>query len=69
MEAIHAAHERGMIVIALTGKDGGKMAPLLTSSDVEVRVPATKTNRIQETHLVVIHCLCDLIDRGLFGEP
>lgn len=69
MEAIHAAHERGMTVVALTGKDGGKMAPLLNSTDVEVRVPANKTNRIQETHLVVIHCLCDLIDRGLFGEP
>lgn len=68
MEAIHAAHERGMVVVALTGKDGGKMAPLLYGHDVEIRVPANKTNRIQETHLVVIHCLCDLIDRGLFGD-
>jgi D-sedoheptulose 7-phosphate isomerase len=68
MEAIQAAHERGMSVVALTGKDGGKMAPLLHGQDVEIRVPANKTNRIQETHLVVIHCLCDLIDRGLFGD-
>lgn len=68
MEAINAAHERGMSVVALTGKDGGKMAPLLYGNDVEIRVPANKTNRIQETHLLVIHCLCDLIDRGLFGD-
>jgi D-sedoheptulose 7-phosphate isomerase len=67
LEAIKAAHDRGMRVVALSGKDGGKMAPLLNEQDVEVRVPADKTNRIQETHLLVIHCLCDLIDRGLFG--
>jgi D-sedoheptulose 7-phosphate isomerase len=54
-------------VVALGGKDGGKMAPLLNEQDVEIRVPSDKTNRIQETHLLVIHCLCDLIDRGLFG--
>lgn len=68
VEAIHAAHERGVTVVAVTGKDGGKMAPTLHGTDVEIRVPADKTNRIQETHLVVIHCLCDLIDRGLFGD-
>ncbi|MCX7122805.1 MAG: phosphoheptose isomerase [Gammaproteobacteria bacterium] len=67
LEAIKAAHERGMKVVALGGKDGGKMAPLLNEQDVEIRVPSDKTNRIQETHLLVIHCLCDLIDRGLFG--
>ncbi len=68
VEAITAAHERGMFVVAFTGKDGGRIAPVLHAHDVEIRVPATKTNRIQETHLLVIHCLCDLIDRGLFGE-
>ncbi len=67
LEAIKAAHDRGMRVVALSGKDGGKMAPLLNEQDVEIRVPADKTNRIQETHLLAIHCLCDLIDRGLFG--
>ncbi len=67
IEAIHVAHERGLCVVALTGKDGGKIAPVLTAQDVEIRVPSMKTNRIQETHLLVIHCLCDLIDRGLFG--
>jgi len=57
-----------MTVVALTGKDGGHMASLLTRDDVEVRVPANITARIQEVHLLVIHCLCDLIDCSLFGE-
>lgn len=65
--AIEAAHDRGMHVIAMTGKDGGKVSPLMREGDVELRVPANKTNRIQETHLLMIHCLCDLIDRQLFG--
>ncbi len=68
VEALHAAHERGMHVVALSGKDGGKIASVLRLGDVEIRVPSHKTNRIQETHLLIIHCLCDLIDRGLFGE-
>jgi len=65
--AIHAAHDRGMRVVALTGRNGGKMAPALGAGDVEIRVPAERTARIQEVHLVVIHCLCDGIDQGLFG--
>jgi D-sedoheptulose 7-phosphate isomerase len=64
--AIRAAHERGMRVIALTGRDGGKMAPILGPDDVEIRVPSERTSRIQEVHLVVIHCLCDAIDRALY---
>ena len=55
-----------MTVVALTGRDGGRMAPLLGAGDVEIRVPAERTSRIQEVHLVVIHCLCDAIDRALF---
>ena len=66
--AIEAAHERGMRVVAMTGKDGGKIAAALSESDTEVRVPSDRTARIQEVHLVVIHCLCDLIDTYLFGE-
>lgn len=66
--AISAAHERGMKVVALTGSDGGRMADLLGDDDVEIRVPATRTARIQEVHLVVIHCLCDLIDTTLLGS-
>jgi len=65
--AISAAHERGMKVVALSGRDGGRMADLYGEGDVEIRVPATRTARIQEVHLVVIHCLCDIIDTTLLG--
>lgn len=68
LQAIQAAHDRGMLIIALTGKDGGKIPALLRETDVEVRIPSSSTARIQECHLLVIHCLCDLIDQGLFGE-
>ena len=68
IRAIAAAHERGMNVIALTGGDGGRMANIFQPGDVEIRVPATRTARIQEVHLIVIHCLCDLIDTTLLGE-
>lgn len=65
--AIQAAHERGVRVIALTGRDGGHVAGMLDTDDLEIRVPSNSTARIQEAHLVAIHCLCDLIDRQLFG--
>jgi D-sedoheptulose 7-phosphate isomerase len=67
IRALAAAHERGMRVVALTGRDGGRMPDLLDEGDVEIRVPATRTARIQEVHLLVIHCLCDLIDASLLG--
>ncbi len=66
--AITAAHERGMKVVALSGRDGGRMAELFEEGDVEIRVPATRTARIQEVHLVIIHALCDLIDTALLGD-
>lgn len=66
MRAIDAAHERGVKVVALTGKDGGKMAAQLKDGDVEIRVPAKVTARIQEVHLLALHCMCDLIDEQLF---
>lgn len=66
--ALSAAHERGMSVVALTGRDGGRMADLYDARDIEIRVPATRTARIQEVHLLVIHCLCDLIDTTLLGD-
>jgi len=66
MRAIDAAHEKGIKVVALTGKDGGKMAAQLKDGDVEIRVPAKVTARIQEVHLLALHCLCDLIDEQLF---
>ena len=67
IRAIAAAHERGMRVVALSGRDGGRMAEMFAEGDVEIRVPATRTARIQEVHLLVIHCLCDLIDTTLLG--
>ena len=68
VRAIEAAHERNMKVIALTGKSGGEMAETLNGNDLELRVPADSTARIQETHLLIIHCLCDLIDHQLLGQ-
>lgn len=68
VQAIKAAHDRGMLVVALTGKEGGEMALTLIDGDVEIRVPSSSTARVQEVHLLVIHCLCDAIDRMLFGE-
>jgi D-sedoheptulose 7-phosphate isomerase len=67
IRAIDAAHERGMKVVAFSGRDGGRMADMFAEGDVEIRVPATRTARIQEVHLLVIHCLCDLIDTTLLG--
>ena len=67
IRAIATAHERDMRVVALTGRDGGRMADVFIEGDVEIRVPATRTARIQEVHLLVIHCLCDLIDTTLLG--
>ncbi len=67
IQAIQAAHDRGMKVVALTGRDGGNMSSLMHPEDVEIRVPAQSTARIQEVHLLAIHCLCDYIDRQLFG--
>ncbi len=66
--AIEAAHEREMHVIALSGKQGGDMSALLSSDDVEIRVPSDSTARIQEVHLLAIHCICDLVDHQLLGQ-
>lgn len=68
IHAINAAHDRNMTVIALSGRDGGKMNNQLQENDVEIRVPATSTARIQEVHILVIHCLCDLIDQQLLKQ-
>jgi D-sedoheptulose 7-phosphate isomerase len=65
--AVNAAHERDMKVIALTGKDGGETAGLLSLNDIEIRVPSESTARIQEVHLLIIHCICDLVDHQLLG--
>ena len=67
IEAIKAAHEADMRVVALTGKGGGQIGEMLKDDDVHLCVPADRTARIQETHLLVIHCLCDGIDALLLG--
>ena len=67
VKAVQAAHERNMQVLSLTGNKGGKLAKLLKDDDIEIRVPSDRTARIQEIHLLVIHCLCDIIDAILFG--
>ena len=66
--AVAAALERDMRVVALTGKGRGAIARLLPDSDVHICVPHDRTARIQEIHLLTIHCLCDGIDVALFGE-
>jgi D-sedoheptulose 7-phosphate isomerase len=68
MAAIDVAHAHGVHVVALTGKGGGKIAAMLTPDDVHLCVPAERTARIQEVHLVTIHCLCDGIDALILGE-
>lgn len=67
LEAIQAAHECQAGVVALTGRNGGKMAEVLRPSDIHICVPAQSTARIQEVHLLTLHCLCDAIDCLLLG--
>ncbi|MDY6829498.1 MAG: phosphoheptose isomerase [Pseudomonadota bacterium] len=69
LQAVGAAHDRGMTVVALTGRGGGQVSHLLATGDIEICVPHERTARIQEVHLLVIHCLCDLVDCSLFGTP
>jgi len=68
IQAVTMAHEKQILVIALTGKDGGLLASSLNEFDIELRVASYSTARIQEVHLLITHCLCDLIDYQLFGD-
>jgi D-sedoheptulose 7-phosphate isomerase len=68
LQAITAAHEREMTVVALTGRGGGKMAQALRETDVHICVPHERTARIQEVHILILHCLCDGVDAQLLGE-
>jgi D-sedoheptulose 7-phosphate isomerase len=68
LAAVEAAHEREMTVVALTGRGGGKMNHALRDTDVHVCVPHERTARIQEVHLLTLHCLCDGVDAQLMGE-
>ncbi len=67
LQAISAAHDKEISIIALTGQDGGDTAALLDAHDIELRVPLTARHRIHEVHLLTLFCLCDLIDQQLFG--
>ena len=68
INAIDAAHERDMGVIAFSGRDGGEVPERMSGEDIEIRIPSDSTARIQEVHLLVIHCLCEAIDQEIFGQ-
>jgi D-sedoheptulose 7-phosphate isomerase len=68
VQAVEAAHAKDMTVVALTGNGGGRMREMLTETDVHICVPHERTARIQEVHLLVVHCLCDAVDLQLLGE-
>jgi len=68
LKSIEAAHQREMTVVALSGKGGGKMGASLRETDVHICVPHDRTARIQEVHLLVLHCLCDGVDTQLLGD-
>ena len=69
MAAIRVAHAKGVRVVALTGKGGGKMLAQLAADDIHLCVPSDSTARIQEVHLLTLHCLCDGIDTVMLGDP
>ena len=66
--AIEAAHEREMVVVGLSGHGGGRMAQVLRDTDVHICVPSDRTARIQEVHILALHCLCDAVDSQLLGD-
>ncbi len=68
LEAVQAAHERDMTVVALSGRDGGALATLLRETDVQICVPHDRAARVREVHALVLHCLCDGVDAQLLGE-
>lgn len=68
LQAVKAAHQKDIGCVALNGKDGGKLSPLLNANDIDIVVPSNSTARIQEVHGIVIHAFCEMIDLQLFGE-
>ncbi len=68
LAAVQAAHERDMVVVALTGRGGGKMNQALRDTDIHICVPHERTARIQEVHLLTLHCICDGVDAQLMGD-
>ena len=69
LAAVEAAHAKEMSIVALTGRKGGKLATMLTETDVHICVPHERTARIQEVHILALHCICDAVDLQLLGEP
>ena len=68
LAAVEAAHARDMVVIGMTGRDGGKMGHMLRETDVHICVPHPRTARIQEVHILAMHCICDGVDAVLMGD-
>ena len=68
LAAITAAHEREMVVIGLSGRGGGKMNQALRDTDVHICVPHERTARVQEVHILALHCICDAVDAQLLGD-
>ena len=68
LAAIEAAHEREMVVLGLTGRGGGKMNQALRDTDVHICVPHERTARVQEVHILALHCICDAVDAQLLGD-
>jgi D-sedoheptulose 7-phosphate isomerase len=68
LAAVEAAHARDMVVIGMTGRDGGKMGNMLRETDVHICVPNPRTARIQEVHILALHCICDGVDAVLMGD-
>lgn len=68
LAAIEAAHARDMVVVGLSGRNGGKMAKALRDTDVHICVPHERTARIQEVHILALHCICDAVDAQLLGD-
>jgi D-sedoheptulose 7-phosphate isomerase len=68
LAAVAAAHQKEMVVVALTGKGGGRLREQLSETDVHICVPAERTARVQEVHILAIHCICDAVDAQLLGE-
>jgi len=68
LAAVEAAHERDMVVVAMTGRGGGKMNQALRDTDIHICVPHDRTARVQEVHLLTLHCICDGVDAQLMGD-
>ena len=68
LEAAHAAHDKDMTLIVLTGADAGPWRGTLLDTDVHIAVPHERAARVAETQLLVLHSLCDAVDLQLMGE-